>query len=268
MKFNCIMKIKSIMKFKSQIKFKYESGFTLIEVLLSLGILSSISIFAITTLASQLDMRNKLASINDSQHALNVAMEKVFDDVRHAYVLSKQDLVFSGMSGRATKPSFVARSGNFYFSMQNFRSFVGNSPQSNIAFVRYVEKPDAKNSGHKQLLRIVDTDMKESIERDGVGQEQVLVTDLAEFKTSYWNGVDFTQEWDTNSSDTEGKLPKMVKIKISAFNPLTDAEKQMKELNPTSLREASTISLESISYLLYSAGQANLKEPSKEYRWQ
>ena len=60
----------------------------------------------------------------------------------------------------------------------------------------------------------------------------------------------------------------MVKIKISAFNPLTDAEKQMKELNPTSLREASTISLESISYLLYSAGQANLKEPSKEYRWQ
>lgn len=246
-----------------------EDGFTLIELLLSLGILASISIFAITTLSGQVDMRNRLETLNSSQHALNVAMDKIFNDMRHAYVLSKQDAVIGNMSGRAVKPALVFRSAvtGVYFSTQNYRSFIANSPQSNLAFVRYFERQDPKDSSKKQFVRMLDTDMKESIERDGVGQEQLLLTDLSEFKITFWNGADFTSEWDTSSGESNGKLPKMAKIKIGMNMPVSDAEKQRQELNPNAARETQTISLESIVYLLYSVGQTDVKEPSKEYKW-
>ena len=84
----------------------------------------------------------------------------------------------------------------------------------------------------------------------------------------FWNGVDFTPEWDTDSSDAGGKLTKMVKVRIGAAMPFSDEEKQKQEVDPTRSKEPKILTLETIVYLLYSNGQADVKDPSKEYRWQ
>ena len=245
-----------------------EAGFTLLEIMLSMGILASMSVFAITAISNQLEIRNKLAGTNESQHGLNSAMSHVFEDVRHAYVLSKADSVAANVSSRPVKPGFVGKNETLYFSAQNFNSLAANSPESNLAMVRYYIREDAKDPSKKMLVRVVDTTFKESIERAGVGDEQVLLRDLKDFKVTYWNGQDWAQEWDTNSGDTSGKMPKMVKIKITVNSPLTEDQKQKRELDPNATKEVPTISLESIAYLLYSAGQKDVKEPSKEFKWQ
>jgi hypothetical protein len=134
--------------------------------------------------------------------------------------------------------------------------------------VRYSLRDDPKESGKKQLMRAVDQTFKESIERNGVGVDQVLIGDVREFKLGFWNGQDFTPEWDTNSSETGGKLPKMVKVKIAAAMPFSDEEKQKQEVDPNRSKEPQILTLETIVYLLYSSGQADVKDPAKEYRWQ
>jgi prepilin-type N-terminal cleavage/methylation domain-containing protein len=241
-------------------------GFTLIELLLSLGILSTISVFAISMLSRQFEMRNKLTVLNEAQHQLHVAMERIFSDLRHANILTKQNLLFSGLSGRAVRPMLVGKANTVFFSSYNHRSYVADSPESNLEFVKYFERPSPTESNKKQLVRAFDVEMKESIEREGVGSEQVLIADLSEFKLSYWNGVDFTPEWDTTNGESAGKIPKMVKIRLAMPVLLTESEKQLSELAPT--KNAENNVLESTVYLLYSAGQAQMREPSKEHRWQ
>lgn len=246
-----------------------QRGFTLLEVLLATGILASISVFAITSISNQMTIRNKLAGINESQHALNAGMTRVFDDVRHAYVLSKSDSVAANVSARPVRPVLYGKGGNLYFSAQNFNSLIAASPQSNIAMVRYYEREDPKDSARKQLVRVVDTDLRESIERAGVGTEQIVVHDLKQWSVLFWNGQDWTPEWDTNSADSSGKLPKMAKISIVANMPLSDEEKQRRELDPAAAQsERPSLKLEAIAYLMFSAGQPDVKEPSKEYKWQ
>ena len=253
------------MQIKTQ-KSSLQAGFTLLEILLSMGILASMSVFAITAISNQLEIRNRLSGVNESQHALNSAMAHLFDDVRHAYVLNKADSVAANVSSRPVKPVFVGKADTAYFSAQNFNSLAANSPESNLAMVRYYVREDSKDTSKKLLIRVVDTVFKESIERAGTGGEQILIRDLTDFKLTYWNGQDWTPEWDTNSNDTSGKLPKMVKMKIVVNAPLSDDQKQKRELDPNASKEIPTISLESIAYLLYSAGQTDVKEPSKEYK--
>jgi prepilin-type N-terminal cleavage/methylation domain-containing protein len=244
------------------------AGFSLLEVLLAVGILSSISVFAITALSNQLEIRNTLSRVNEQQHAIHSAMSRVFDDVRHAYVLSKQDLILSGLQGKPVHPRLFGKGETFWFSTHALRSMIANTPESNIGYVRYSLRDDPKESGKKQLMRAVDQTFKESIERNGVGVDQVLIGDVREFKLGFWNGQDFTPEWDTNSSETGGKLPKMVKVKIAAAMPFSDEEKQKQEVDPNRSKEPQILTLETIVYLLYSSGQADVKDPAKEYRWQ
>jgi Type II secretion system (T2SS), protein J len=205
--------------------------------------------------------------MNEQQHAVHSAMSRVFDDVRHAYIMNKQDLILSGLQGKPVHPRLYGKDESFWFSTQALRPMIANTPESNIGYVRYSLRDDPKEPGKKQLVRAVDQTMKESIERAGVGVDHVLISDVKEFKLSFWNGVDFTPEWDTDSSDTGGKLPKMVKVRIGAAMPFSDDEKQKQEIDPARSKEPKVMTLETIIYLLYSAGQPNVKDPPKEYRW-
>lgn len=244
-----------------------EAGFTLLEVILAVGILASISVFAITALSNQLEIRNSLARVNEQQHAIHTAMSRLFEDVRHAYVPSKQDLILSGLSGKPVHPRLVGREEGFWFSTHALRSLIAGTAQSNIGYVRYYLRDDPKTSGKKQLMRVVDRAMKETIERNGIGTEQILVPDVKEFKVSFWNGQDFTSEWDTDSSDASGKLPKMVRIRLAANMPFTEQQLQQQSIDPNASKEPQVLTLETIVYLLYSSGQSDVRDPVKEYRW-
>ena len=251
----------------SQSTLKNQQGFSLLEVVLAVGILASISVFAITALSNQLEIRNRLSYVNEQSHSVHTAMSRIFQDIRHAHVYSKKDQVLSGTSSGPAKGRLSGKSDMIWFSTHSLRSLMADTPQSDVGFVKFVVSDDKNDSSRKQLVRVVDYDMNDSIERGSVGLQQVLVPDINEFSLLYWNGVDFTQEWDSDSSETSGKLPKMIKVKIAANMPLSDSDKQKRELNPNANAEKNVLALETIVYLMYSAGVADVKEPAKEFRW-
>lgn len=258
------------MKFNVTIK-NDSCGFTIIELLLAMGVLASISLFGIRMLSNQFDTRNQLQVIQQTQHALDAAMSKIFDDLRHAYIITKADQISANLDVRAVKPQFVWRpSGGdplYMFTSQNYHSFVANTPQSNICMVGYFVKKD-KDGTKNQLFRRVDTDLKETIDKPEIGTEDILISDLKEFKVTFWDGQDMGREdWDSNGSDTSGKLPKMARIQLSMFFPISEAEKQRQEVDVTLNRERRDMSLESTVYFMSADGQADLKEPLKEYKW-
>lgn len=245
-----------------------QSGFTLIEIVLALGILAFISLFAINTLRDQIDTRTRLEVVYGAQHGVHIAMSRLVDDLRHAYITSKADAA-TRLGSLTLKPALLARSSArvWAFTTQSNRSFVGNSAEGNIAVVGYTLRQNPEDSSLTQLVRRLDTSMNDSLERGGV--EQVLVPDVKNFKLVFWDGNDFqTEDWDTSSSATQGKLPKMIKVILEVYVKETEEEKQRKEIDPSFPKEKKSILLETIVYLMYTQGESEIKAPLKDFKWQ
>jgi type II secretion system protein J len=246
-------------------KAKQSAGFTLIEILLSIGILATISVFAIQALSSQIEHRNKLEQKNASYHAIHVAMTRIYDDFANITVAAE-----TGARASMVKQALVWTTKGGYFTTQNFRSFVAGAPQADLAQVRYSVKDDPKDPAKKQLWRTVDNVLQNSIEYEDTGISQVIVDDVDKFEVQFWDGQDFSNQgdWDTTSSNFANKLPKMARIVLSIFTTELESEKQLRELDSGKAdKPREKIQLETIVYLLKSADQQQLKEPAGEYKW-
>jgi type II secretion system protein J len=245
----------------------YVRGFSLIELLLAISILASISVFAITMLGTQMENRNDIVRHNESQHVLHAAMTRIYEDLRHAYLPTQKDAIMGNASRRKVPPVLRQRSDSFYFTFQANRSFVRNTPVSNLGVVRYYTRKDPDNSRLTQLVRSLDTDMEENIEKSETSIDFVLVPDLKEFKVTWWDGSDFRSEWDTDQSDTRGYLPKMAKIELSIYMELTNEEKVKLEEGSLSSDQRTVLSADSVVYLLYSKPFEQIKPKSSDYSW-
>lgn len=241
-----------------------QKGFTLFEILISVGILASISLFAINSISTQLENRTRLTQLNENQHGAHVAMGRIAQDLTHAFIINRKDVAEAGEAARAVKPflTHTSQEGGLKFMTQGFDSLLANSGESNIAVVKYMLRQDPKDSSKQQLVRVVDTQLKESIDRSGVGVEQVLLSDTKEFRVTYWNGIDFIEGWDTTSGDKANRLPKMARIFLEVFVPLKEGEAP-----PSDKSARKTLALETIVYLLFAYGQNDVQTPLKEYKW-
>ncbi|MBM3381380.1 MAG: prepilin-type N-terminal cleavage/methylation domain-containing protein [Betaproteobacteria bacterium] len=259
-----------------------QSGFTLIEIIIAIGILASLSLYAVNALTNQLDTRNKLQRSNEAIHAAHAAMMRLTDDLRHAYLLSgNEEQVARSNSDVIGRPLFVFNSSPRLLLMtQAHQSLMANRAESNLAYAQYLVCPDLSapsevcrqsesSASVKQLVRIVDPSVKK-VSDDAVitGTTQVLVNDLKELKFTAWNGQDFVPEWNTERSDYGKRLPKMVKVELSVFMPEDDLVKQARQENSSSVAtERPSMALSTIVYLMYSAGQPDLKEAKAEPGW-
>lgn len=245
----------------------HSAGFSLIELLLAIGILGSISVFAITMLGTQVTSRNELTLVNESQHTLHAAMTRIYEDIRHAYLPIKKDAIFANVSRRRVKPQLIARSESLLFSFQAFHSMLQDSGESNIAMVKYSTRKSPESPRFTQLVRTIDTDLEDSLESEQVGNHLVLVPDLKSFKVTWWDGGDFRDEWNTEQSDTSGSLPKMAKIELSIYRAPSPAERTALLAGERADDERKTLSLEAIVYLLYAKPFDQIKPKSSEYTW-
>jgi prepilin-type N-terminal cleavage/methylation domain-containing protein len=245
-----------------------QSGFTLIEIIISVGIIASLSIYAVSAMSNQIETRNRLQQSNEATHSAHSAMMRLTEDLRHAYMIGR--------------PMFVmTEAPRLLFMSQSHQSLIANRPEANIAYVQYLVCPDSSapakvcksqsdsNSPKKQLVRVTDPSVKKTSDDamlDGVAQ--VLVNDLKEFKVTAWNGQEFIKDWNTERSDFGRKLPKMVKVDLSVFMPEDMARKQFRDENSSAdLTERPAMSLSTTVYLLYTNGQPDLKEPKKDLGW-
>ncbi len=250
-------------------EFRQQNGFTLIEIVLAISILATIGMLTINILTNQIETREKVTAHNSVQHAINMAMDKIYSDIQSSYISNPNDLNSLNLSVRAMSPKFSYKNESLILAVQNFKSLLGNSNQSNLAFVRYYIRPNSKDSKRLELVRVVDTDMVENIENSGVGFQEVVVPDLKSFSLEFWNGNEYQKEWDSTANDSQGKLPKLVKIHLETFFPESSAEKQIAALSPGTKRERRSIALDTIAYVLNSNGMQEVTEPTAgDFKWQ
>tara|TARA_A100001015_G_C14783310_1_gene630038 strand:- start:34 stop:375 length:342 start_codon:yes stop_codon:yes gene_type:complete len=72
------------------------AGFTLLEVLVTLGILSAMVLFVSQITRSGFDMRSALNRKSKITHRMNTAMRKISDDLSHAFLVSLKNMDRTG----------------------------------------------------------------------------------------------------------------------------------------------------------------------------
>lgn len=246
-----------------------ESGFTLLEIILALGILSTIGVMSINILSGQIATRQKILSINTDHHALDMAMLRIYTDLKGAYLSDQKNLASLNLFNRQVPPQFTYLHDNLILSVNNYKSYLRNSNQSNLAFVRYFVQSDPHDSQKKQLIRVVDTDMKDKMDSSDVGTSLVLVSDLAEFKIQFWNGNAFLDSWDSTASETQNLLPKLAKIHLEIYESQGKKQSESAVSRSSSEDKRNSIHLDTLVYLTNSAGQKESTTPQwQEYKWQ
>ncbi len=246
-------------------KTQNEKGFTLLEVILAVALLSIIGVMVINILTDQIKMRNELNQKNTGYHIVSSALEHISQDLQGAYLSSNDSSGSLNLIYRTVIPIFSYKDNNLILFIQNFQSLTRNSSESNQANIRYHVIQDPKNINKQKLVRIVDTDFVSPIDKDDIGISNVLIDDLESINIEFWDGIQFRKEWDSTTGDTQGLIPKLVKVKIGIYLPKPDQT----ELDENKEKK-DTFKLETMVYLNSTFGK---KQPtnapsSQEYQWQ
>lgn len=250
-----------------------QAGFTLLEILLAVGLLATISLTAITILSSQLENRNRIDVRLTTNHALHAAMSQVYEDLRHLYLpgLEKRSTGVQ-FRFRDINPVFVWNAMERHFWIFNNQSFIAGKPESNMAQVKYeladAEAAAGETATGKILIRYLDTTLEQDIKSSEDAVKQVLLTDVKDFKVTFlWNCEFNREEWNSTASETNNRAPLMAKIFIEAFVPKTAAQEQSDALAGRTEAQADTTSAESIVYLLSANDHMRPEEKKGDCKW-
>ena len=244
---------------------KNENGFSLIEIILALAILATIGLITINILAGQIATRQKISEINIDEHSIDAALNRITRDLQGAYISNQNYSSALNLSNRQITPQFYYKENQLIFFTMSFQSYLNGSNQSNQAMIRYNLQTNNSDSTKKQLVRVVDTNFTESIEKPDVGLTEILLDDVESLSFEFWNGNNYQKEWTTQSNDTLNKLPKMVKVHLSTYS----VEKQPQLGNKISNENRKNYTLDTIVYLYNTQGQSEVSTPSwEEFKWQ
>lgn len=191
-------------------------GVTLIEILVSLGIIALIATLIYGALDGMTRSREGLSRIGDRYHQGRTALSRLTRELQSAFV---------SMHAPAN-PAFLTRTTIFlgkdsgHEDRVDFTSFAHrrlgrNAHESDQSEMSYFIARDPNVSGKSDLVRREDVHI--DLEPDKGGTVLVVAEDVSEFDLSYYDPVTqlWTDSWDSSQATGQlGRLPAQVKVSL------------------------------------------------------
>ncbi len=201
-----------------------QRAFTLLEVIITVGILSTMTIAAVSLLKSSLEMRKALAEKGVFAHRMNTVIRILAKDIEHTWLLSTMVDQAQGRV-RGTEPRSIfqfgsALDGLLQLTAVSHTPLLTDAKESDISFVSYELKESNRYPGRTALYRGAAPRVPENF-RDQVKMD-LLADSIKEVKIQAWTGDGFVSEWSSQKSDTRDKLPQMLQLTIVAWNEIPE----------------------------------------------
>ena len=236
-----------------------EEGFSLLEVILTIVILLSLTIAATNAITTSIDIRKGLSDRVRVTHELQGVFSRVVSDVTHIFIFDTRRQEYNP-TVRATKTLFQKeRDRRIAFTTMNHKPLNANSPESDQTFVVYELRANKDNSAFQDLYRgaskVIPQDFKDDIPM------QHIASRVKRFDVIPWTGEKWDEgNWDTNRSDHRNMLPRMIKIILEVYEIAEEQEFVSESQRPTSL-------LSTVVYLPRSLGLKEYKPYSGSLKW-
>ncbi len=223
------------------------AGFTLVEVLLAVAIMASISAVAWVSISNMFETRDFLEERYERFQIVRLSMNRMATEIGGAYLAgpdhggeplpgeedanrlmeedergARRDMrepVQFGMIGRSDRLNFT--------SLAHVRTLDGERA-SHHAEIGYFVRRGYTDDGRavQQLMRRHDTTLDDNIERGG--SVYLMVPEIESIKFEYWDAGDvqlgtmrevaqgrWVNEWDTTRREFAGRLPSRVRITLT-----------------------------------------------------
>jgi prepilin-type N-terminal cleavage/methylation domain-containing protein len=198
-----------------------QRGFTLVEVMVSIAILSVMMILAWSTVSQTLAARQRFGAIELRNREARSALARIVRDLEMAYLSGNED-----RSQTDTRTYFVGEaSGDVQavrFSAFAHMHLYADATESDQTVIAYFGAPDPVDR------RMVDLMRKESRRMSGPaggekwdalpGETEPIFTGITKLKLAYWDPInqEWKESWNTQSVDQGGmKLPDRVRVQLS-----------------------------------------------------
>jgi hypothetical protein len=200
-------------------KSNHRGGFSLIEVIISLGFLTTLIIGMTQMMKGGFDLKDALSMKGKVLHRINNSMGTITNDIKHAFIVSNADNTRNGI-GRRTKGVFKIKRGTagsrlVLTTRTNIPMKAGTS-ETDMTYVVYELKDSKTASGRKNLVRMDARMLVEDMRDDPSGV--IVARNIKEFKLKWWRGDKWEDTtFDSTERDTRNKMPHMVQITLEAW---------------------------------------------------
>jgi prepilin-type N-terminal cleavage/methylation domain-containing protein len=209
-----------------------QEGFTLVELLVSLAVLSFMMMMAWTTTTGAVFARKNVELSQERDHEIRVAMSRMVCDLSSAYISANED---QGQVDRRTQ--FVGKSqgsiDELTFSSMAHATLWADANESEQTVITYQAESDLDDSRLTNLIRREkgrppnDT----SRSRDEPEEVDVLLRGVKTVRFEYWDWKekDWKKQWNSTQADGErGRVPTRVRVTVEI--EVEDPEGDKREL--------------------------------------
>jgi general secretion pathway protein J len=215
-----------------------QAGFTLVEVLLAVGIVVTITALLWSSFSSTLRIKRNTEEAQDRYHTIYVALERMTRDLGLAY-LSQNELpsVIDRKTFLVYQTGMQTRLDFSYFGHQHLYR---DAREGDTAIVSYYVAPDPQDRNRTHLWRresrrlVTIPDLTKT-----TGDAFVLCNDVVSLRATFFDARqnEWREEWNTTSADGQpNRLPTRVHIEMMVKTDLgtnatfsTDARVHMDE---------------------------------------
>ncbi|HLV60694.1 MAG TPA: type II secretion system protein GspJ [Fredinandcohnia sp.] len=191
-------------------------GFTLMELMISIGILAIIAGLVYGSFSPIWQAREEVEAQADRYHAIRLAMERMRRDLSMAFISDRYD--YKHFRERPTH--FVGENAGDrdrlrFTTFAHVRLYV-DAKESDQAIVEYRIDADPEDRSSQALIRRVKPVIDDDPERGGT--EMVLVSGVRGLNFEYWDveKEEWVDEWDTTDVAWANRLPYRVRITLTA----------------------------------------------------
>lgn len=239
------------------------AGFSLLEVILSISILLTLSVATTSMMKDSIAMRTELSKNSKTTHRLRVSMDRVENDLKHAYIINTQKQELNA-TNRTTSAIFkITQEGdNSQLAVTTFthQALLKNAHESDATYVVYKLMADKDAGGMQNLYRgetkVLPQDFKDE------PQMRLIARAVKGFRVRAWTGDSWSKDqWDSSRSDWRNLLPQMVEVQIEGY------EDDMEGSTEGPSDSAPTAVVKTVVYLPRSFGMKELKQRTNTPRW-
>lgn len=234
------------MSLRGHIHSRSSAGFTLVEVLLAVGILASLSGLMWISIAGMFKSRDVVEQRSQRHHEVRVTMNRMSHEIAAAYIAGpkfggeeipgetasllegSEDEVLARINDEPKQFGMIGRDDSLHFTTFAHVRTLDRERASNHAEIGYfmrTERDDETGRMVKQLVRREDTSSDDDLTRGGV--IYTMLAEVEDVRFEYWDAGQvelgtfeeiaqgrWVSEWDTTRRDHAGRLPTRVRMSL------------------------------------------------------
>ncbi len=198
---------------------------TLIEVMVAMFILATMTFMLQQIIGSSLDSKERVEKRDAVVHEARLAMRRLVVDLANTFAVAPTQAMLGSQEGNPvieTRFNGESRSGRDRLTFATFAHFryVQNARESDQATVSYAVEVDSEDSDNLQLQRKEVASIDTGSDTKGtaftiVNHVKIFTLQYLDTKSNEWRS-----DWDSKDATRANRIPRAVKVQLELHDPI------------------------------------------------